>query len=168
MVGMASETHLTPAPWWKLQRLEQVALLLGALISLGAAAPLVWLSAEAQRIGHMELTAASHLYPRALLLVWLGGAVVGGLLAATTARRLSHGPADRRRLLGHALALAGGAAFIALLAPLPVALVALAVTRQPDTFSLYYVSSGGAVGWQPGVIGFVFLYTFRVLEQRKQ
>ncbi|MBU0609793.1 MAG: hypothetical protein KKI08_18050 [Armatimonadetes bacterium] len=164
---MASETDLPRAPWWKLQRLEQVALLLGALISLGAAAPLVWLSAEAQRIGHMELTAASHLYPRALLLVWLGGAVVGGLLAAKLARGVSRAAAGRGGVLGHALRLAGGAWLIAVLSPLPVALVALAVTRQPDTFSLYYVSSGGAVGWQPGVISFVFLYTFRVLEQRK-
>ena len=47
------------------------------------------------------------------------------------------------------------------------ALVALALTRHAATFGLYYVSTGGLVGWQPGVISFVFLYTFRVLERRR-
>jgi hypothetical protein len=151
----------TKVQWWRLGRLEQVALVLGALIGLGAAAPLVWLSAEALRTGHTELTAASHLYPRALLLVWLCGALIGGVLAAQLARRLRNGGTMPSAAV-HFLRVVGSIVLIALLSPLPPALVALAVT-----FSLYYVSSGWLVGWQPGVISFVFLYTFRVLERRR-
>jgi len=164
---MASDTLSPPLSWWKLGRLEQVALILGAVVGLGAAAPLVWLSAEALRTGHTELTGASHLYPRALLAVWLASALVGGLLAAQLVRRASGGLAARREALSHVLGLVGGSLLIALVSPLPLALVAFAVTREPAVFKLYYVSTGGLVGWQPGVISFVFLYTFRALERRK-
>jgi hypothetical protein len=163
---MAPATDVRPVRWWQLTRLEQVALLLGALIGLGAAAPLLWLSAEALRTGHTELTAASHLYPRALLLVWLFGALLGGLLAAQLARRLS-GPEGSISAVGHLGRLVAGTVAVAVLAPLPLALVALAITGHAATFGLYYVASGGLVGWQPGVISFVFLYTFQVLEQRR-
>ena len=163
---MVPGTNVPPPPWWRLRRLEQVALALGAVIGLGACAPLVWLSAEAQRTGHTELTAASHLYPGELLLVWLCGALVGGIVAAQLARRLRSSAATASVAV-HLLRLAGGVALSALLGPLPLALIAMAVTRQPATFSLYYLSSGGLVGWQPGGISFVFLYTFRALELQR-
>lgn len=163
---MTPDTQVPPSAWWKLGRLELVALALGAVVGLAAAAPLVWLSAEALRTGHTELTAASHLYPGELLVVWLCGALIGGVLAAHAVRRMTRGAAVVSPA-AHVLRLVAGSVVVALLSPLPPALVALALTRQAATFSLYYVSTGGLVGWQPGVISFVFLYTFRVLERRR-
>lgn len=165
-VAMSQETKVQRRAWWKLGRLEQVALLLGAVIGLVAAAPLVWLSAEAHRTGHSEFTAAAGLYPTELLLVWLAGAGVGGLLAAQLVRRFA--AADTPPAVpGHVLRLLGGILVVTILSPLPLALVAMLITRHPQTFSLYYLSSGGLIGWQPGVISFVFLYTFRALAERR-
>ena len=88
------------------------------------------------------------------------------VLAAHAVRRLSR-RAEMASPAAHVLCLVAGSAVVALLSPLPPALVALALTRHAATFGLYYVSTGGLVGWQPGVISFVFLYTFRVLERRR-
>lgn len=160
-----SDSPITlPRPWWKLGGLERVALMLGAAVGLAAAAPMLWLSAEAQRTGQTELTAAAALRPGELLLVWLAGSVFGGVIAALLVRHLR---GRGKGLMRHLLYLALGIGVLVLLAPLPLALVVLAVTRQPDEFTLYYISCGGLIGWQPGVISFVFLYTFRALEQRR-
>lgn len=155
---------IQPRPWWKLGGLERVALMLGAAVGLAAAAPMLWLSAEAHRTGHAELTPAAALRPVELLLVWLAGSVFGGIIAALLVRYFR---GRAKGLLRHLLYLSMGVAAVVVLAPLPLALVILLITRQPGEFTLYYISSGGLIGWQPGVISFVFLYTFRVLEQRR-
>ena len=137
---------------------------LGAALGLVAAGPLVWLSAEAHRTGNAELSPAASLFPRQLLLVWLSSAVVGGLLAAALSRLAGREP---RGMARHLLRLLGGIAMIVLLAPLPAALIATLALRSAETFYAYYVVSGGLIGWQSGVVGFVFLYTFRAVERRR-
>lgn len=164
---MSQNKQVRARAWWRLGRLEQTALILGAVIGLMAAAPLLWLSSEAHRTHHSELSAAEALYPRELLLVWLAGALVGGMLAAQLARHFT-GAGRMPAVPGHLARLLGGIIVIALVSPLPLAVIATAISRQPHAFVLYYISSGGLIGWQPGVISFVFLYTFRALERRRQ
>jgi hypothetical protein len=164
---MTERPQVQSASVWRLGRLEIIALAIGAGIGLMAAAPLLWLSSEAQRTGHSDLGAAATLSPAQLLLVWLIGTVVGGWLAAGLVRRMLGAADVRGGLARHLVQLAVGVILIVLLSPLPLALAAVVGSRQPHVFHLYYISSGGLVGWQPGVISFVFLYTFRVLEQRR-
>jgi hypothetical protein len=147
-----------------LTRLDLLGITLGAILGLVAAGPLVWLSAEAHRTGNVELSRAASLFPRQLLLVWLSSALCGGLLAAALSRLSGRGP---RGLAGHLLRLAGGIAMIVLLSPLPAALIAMVVLRSAAAFTAYYVVSGGLIGWQSGVVSFVFLYTFRAVEGRR-
>jgi hypothetical protein len=149
-----------------LSGVETVGVLLGGAMGLIAAAPLLWLAAEAGRTGNPELHGAARFSLLQLGLLWFSGAVFGGYLAAYLARRL--GPllvAAGRRWARHLAHLLGGALLIALLAPAPAAaLLALAaggLTRLPE----FYLVGGGLVAWQSGVIAFVFLYTFRTMER---
>jgi len=148
-----------------LTRLDALGISLGAALGLAAASPLVWLSAEAHRTGNAELSPAAALYPRALLLVWLSSAVFGGLLAAALSQWAT---GEDGGLWRHAGRLAGGIALIAVLAPLPAGVVAAVALRSATAFMTYYAISGGLIGWQSGVVSFVFLYTFRVMERRRR
>jgi hypothetical protein len=148
---------------FRLTRLDALGIGLGAALGLMAAAPLLWLSAEAHRTDNPELSRAASLFPRQLLGVWLCSAVVGGLLAAALSRLTGGGAAGMAR---HLLRLLGGIAAIVLLAPLPAALIATLALRSAEAFTAYYLISGGLIGWQSGVVSFVFLYTFRAAEKR--
>ncbi|MEN6304044.1 MAG: hypothetical protein ABFD96_15035 [Armatimonadia bacterium] len=164
----------------RLAHLELVATGLGAAMGLVAAAPLVWLTVEAQRTGNFGLSRTATFYLWELGALWLGGALTGGWLAALLSRALLREPlgagaADcpagggqpvplARRLLHLVL----GTIIIIILAPAPAALVLAFAYRQVAALVDFYLIGGGLIGWQSGVIAFVFLYTFEALERRRE
>lgn len=158
------EQHRKPR-WWRLSRLECWGCLVGAVTGLIAAAPLLWLAAEAHRIGHAELIRAARFQPWELVGLWFGGMLVGSLLAVHLARGLLrvqglqpvHWPQ-------HLLHLFLGAVIIMVVAAVPAALL-LGLLQGPRSFLDLYLIGGGLVGWQSGVIAYVFLYTFNMLDQ---
>lgn len=163
-------SHIPPAPpWWRPRRSEAVGLAVGALTGLVAATPLLWLAWEARRLEAPQLTPAGQLTALELLLNWVGGVVVGGLLAVNLTRALLRSPEVwAAGIARHLLLILGGGIGVGVLAPLPVALVLAVVTGRVDSLCLLYLLGGGCVGWQPGVIAFVFLYTFSLLEKHQR
>lgn len=154
----------------RLTRLELLAMVLGAFMGLVASAPLLWLTAEAHRTGNLGLSRAAQFYVWELTIMWLGGQLTGGLIAAALSRRLSPGSAMAAADNGkgpwtqHLLHLALGTIIIMILAPAPAALVLALIARQADALVEFYLVGGGLIGWQAGVITFVFLYTFKTVE----
>jgi len=163
----------------RLAHLEFVATGLGAAMGLVAAAPLVWLTVEAQRTGNFGLSRTATFYLWELGALWLGGALTGGWLAALLSRALLREPLGGRAADGSAdsaqpvplarrlLHLVLGTIIIIILAPAPAALVLAFAYRQVAALVDFYLIGGGLIGWQSGVIAFVFLYTFEVLEKRR-
>ena len=154
-------------PSWRLTKVEMVGVLLGAVMGLAATAPLLWLAAEARRISHPEITPAARFLPGELLLLWLGGSVIGGYLAAHLSRPLRDLPeaALRRGRLSLLWRLLGGCLLLVLVAPAPMAIVLGLIKGGPRAIPGVYLVGGALVGWEPAVIAFVFLYTFRLLER---
>jgi hypothetical protein len=145
---------------------EVVGLLVGLGLGLLGVGPLIWLAAEAHRVGHMELTRAGYFPPAQLALVWLLSALLGGYLAARLTRWLGTlGAAQPRNWPAHLARLALACGLTALAAPLLPALILALLRGEPGQFGMCYRVAGGFVGWQSGVIVAVFLYTFRVLHQ---
>ncbi|MHB8994053.1 MAG: hypothetical protein ACYC63_02265 [Armatimonadota bacterium] len=151
--------------WWRPSRLDLAGAAVGALTGLIAAAPLLWLAAEAHRTGDLTMSPAADFRPLELLAMWAVGSLLGGWLAALLTRAFMRlQPLPRPRWGQYVLHLCGGASIIIIVAPaLPAALLALVATQSH--FLEFYLIAGGLVGWQSGVITLVFLYTFRMLER---
>jgi hypothetical protein len=159
---------LPPLRWWQPRRSEVVGVAMGALTGLVAATPLLWMAWEARRAGLPGWAGGGQLTAMELALNWVGGVVVGGLLAMNLARLLLGSPGLQSAGAGrHLLVVVGGSVLVALLAPVPVALGLALAAGQPASIGLWYLLGGGIMGWQPGVIAFVFLYTLGLLEKRK-
>lgn len=145
---------------------EAVGVGVGLGLGLLGVGPLIWLAAEAHRVGHMELTRAGYFPPSQLALVWLLSALVGGYIAARLTRWLGALGAARPRFWpGHLARLVLACGLTALAAPLLPALILALLRDEPAQFAMCYLVAGGFIGWQSGVIVAVFLYTFRVLQQ---
>jgi hypothetical protein len=139
---------------------------LGLGLGLLAAGPLMWLAAEARRIQNFELTPAGRFASWQLMALWLVSSAIGTYLAGVLARALV-GPrtARPRPWLGAAALLALGSVAVVLAAPVLPALLLGAVAASRLLAWNLYLTAGSFVGWQSGLIAFVFLYTFRWLEQ---
>jgi hypothetical protein len=151
--------------WWRLSRLDLAGAAVGAVTGLIAAAPLLWLAAEAHRVGDFGLSPAASFRPPELLMMWAAGALLGGYLAALLTKAFMRlQPLPKPHWGQYVLHLFSGASIIIIVAPaLPAALLAL-LNAQSHFLELYLIA-GGLVGWQSGVITLVFLYTFRMLER---
>ncbi|NPV48172.1 MAG: hypothetical protein HPY69_14570 [Armatimonadetes bacterium] len=152
--------------WWRLSRVDAVGAALGLGLGFLAAGPLLWLAAEARRIQNFELTPAGRFAPGQLVALWLVSSVLGSLLAALLARALV-GPAGASpRPWWHGVTMmAAGSLVVVVAAPLlPALLLGLLASSRHLALDLYLLA-GSFVGWQSGLIAFVFLYTFRWLEQ---
>lgn len=152
--------------WWRLSRVDAVGAALGLGLGFLAAGPLLWLAAEARRIQNFELTPAGRFAPGQLVTLWLVSSGLGALLAALLARALVGTPEAPPRCWWHGLArMAAGSLVIVAVAPiLPALLLGLLANSRHLALDLYLLA-GSFVGWQSGLIAFVFLYTFRWLEQ---
>lgn len=162
----ALPTH-RPSPW-RLSRLEFAGAAVGAVTGLIAAAPLLWLAVEAHRTGDVSLSPAARFQPWELVVIWAGGALVGGYLAALLARLLLRVQETSNQPLKwshHVLHLLVGAIVIMLVAAAPAAGLLALLNPHPGAFFALYLVAGGLVGWQSGVIALVFLYTFQTLDQ---
>lgn len=160
---MVNCTSVRTRAWWRLSGLEILGVLLGAGTGLVSAAPLLWLALEAEQLGNVPLLSTAGFQSWELLVLWAGSALVGGYLAANLTRYLSAlNNVAAYRWVQYLLHLCVGVVIIMLLAPLPVALL---LGPWLGGIVQSYVVGGGLVGWQSGVIAFVFLYTFRTLEQ---
>jgi hypothetical protein len=153
---------------WRLSRLELAGALVGAATGLIAAAPLLWLAVEAHRTDDVSLSAAARFQPWELIVIWGGGAIVGGYLAALLTRlllRVQEASVRPLRWSQHVLHLLAGAVAIMLVAAAPAAGLLALLNPHPGAFIALYLVAGGLVGWQSGVIALVFLYTFQTLDQ---
>lgn len=150
---------------WRPSRLDLAGAAVGAATGLIAAAPLLWLAAEAHRTGDLTISPSAGFRPLELLVMWAVGALLGGYLAALLTRSFMRlQPFSGPHWGQYVLHLLGGASIIIIAAPaLPAALLALIATQS--RFLELYLIAGGLVGWQSGVITLVFLYTFRMLER---
>ena len=148
-----------------LTRLELVGGAVGAGTGLIAAAPLLWLAVEAHRVHNVGLSPAARFRPWELLVLWGAGALIGALVAAWLTRAfLRLNDVQRLHWAQHLLHLFAGAIVIIIAAPaLPALLLAWLVPGNND-FLAFYLVGGTLVGWQSGVIAYVFLYTFRMLD----
>jgi hypothetical protein len=161
-MGEPASRHSWPC---RLTRLELVGGAVGAGTGLIAAAPLLWLAAEAHRVNDAGLSPAARFRPWELLVLWGAGALIGAALAAWLTRafvRLS----DVQRLHWgqHLLHLFAGAVLIIVVAPALPGLLLARLTPGGNDFLACYLVGGTLVGWQSGVIAYVFLYTFRMLD----
>ena len=155
---------MTARQWWQMSRVDLVGAALGMGVGLVAAGPLMWLAEEARRAGNTDLTPAGRFASWQLLAVWGGGSLVGSFVAAVLARALIR-PGAAARGLAVAAHLLAGSIVVGVLAPvLPALLLGLREGSLRLAWECYTVA-GGFVGWQSGLIAFVFLYTFRWLEQ---
>lgn len=160
--------HGNSKPWWRLSRLETAGAAVGAATGLIAVAPLLWLASEAHRTGDVSLSPAARFQPWELIVVWAGGALVGGYLAALLTRLLLRVQEAHTRPLKwpqHLLHLLVGTIITMLVAAAPAAGLLALLNPHPGAFFALYLIAGGLVGWQSGVIALVFLYTFQTLDQ---
>lgn len=150
---------------WRFAGVEWVGLGLGLGLSLCAATPLIGMAAEIGRLRQPGLNPLASAGPGELWAVWLASSLLGGCLAIPLARWLACSvPGGRRYWLRHLVRLLGGSGVVGLAGPLiPGVLVGVLNGRGLGVGGCY-LAVGGVIGWQAGVIAFVFLYTFRALE----
>lgn len=156
----------TARAWWRLSRVDAVGVALGLGLGFLAAGPLMWLAAEASRVQNFELTPAGRFATWQLVALWLASSAIGALLAAVLARTLV-GPREAwpRPWWRAAAVMATGGLVVAVFAPVLPALLLGAWARSGHLALDLYLLAGSFIGWQSGLIAFVFLYTFRWLEQ---
>ena len=149
-----------------LSGVEWVGLGLGLALSLAAAALLIAVADEARRLQDLELTQAGRYTAKELWAVWLASSLLGGLGAAWVARRLTvtKSPAGRRSWRAHLGRLLVGSGLVAVYGPLVPGLVLGAVDGRGLGPVGCYLATGSFIGWQAGMITFVFLYTFHALQ----